>query len=170
MRLRTANNRLKVEHSIIEGLRRVLEDLLAATPAIQSIIPGRIRKVRDARGPVRIRVTTPTRTGWKGIALAGGARRSVAAAVGFRWGVAAAILVVVGAAHVIAAAVAQQLAAHLDQSFGATGAVEAGRFGLGWRCGSRCGVVRLIFLHGRGGLSGRDFTLDDGPILSSYAS
>ena len=77
MRLRTANNRLKVEHSIIEGLRRVLEDLLAATPAIQSIIPGRIRKVRDARGPVKVRVTTPTQTGWKAIALAAGARQEL---------------------------------------------------------------------------------------------
>ena len=77
MRLRTANNRLKVEHSIIEGLRRVLEDLLAATPAIQSIIPGRIRKVRDARGAVKVRVTTPTQTGWKAIALAAGARQEL---------------------------------------------------------------------------------------------
>ena len=77
MRLRTANNRLKVEHSIIEGLRRVLEDLLAATPAIQSIIPGRIRKVRDARGPVKVHVTTPTQTGWKAIALAAGARQEL---------------------------------------------------------------------------------------------
>ena len=77
MRLRAANNRLKIEHSIIEGLRRVLEDLLAATPAIQSIIPGRIRKVRDARGLVKVRVTTPTQTGWKAIALAAGARQEL---------------------------------------------------------------------------------------------
>ena len=77
MRLRAASNRLKVEHSIIKGLRRVLEDMLGATASIQSIIPGRIRKVRDARGPVKIRVTTPTQTGWKAIALAGGARQEL---------------------------------------------------------------------------------------------
>jgi hypothetical protein len=77
MRLRTAKDRLKVEHSIIEGLREVLEDLLARTPSIQSIIPGRIRPVRDAKGPVKIHITTPTQTGWKGIALAGGARQEL---------------------------------------------------------------------------------------------
>lgn len=73
MRLRTANNRLKVEHSTIKGLRRALEDLLSVTSAITSIIPGRIRRVRDARGALRIRVTIPTQTGWKAIAFAEGA-------------------------------------------------------------------------------------------------
>ena len=77
MRLRTAKDRLKVEHSIIDGLRPVLESLLAATPAIQTIIPGVIRPVRDARGPVKIRITTPTQTGWKAIALAAGARQEL---------------------------------------------------------------------------------------------
>ena len=50
MRLRTAKDRLKVEHSIIEGVREILERLLAATPEIRYIIPGVIRPVRDARG------------------------------------------------------------------------------------------------------------------------
>jgi len=77
MKLRTAKDRLKIEHSIIDGLRRVLEKLLAATPEIASIIPGEIKKVRKARGPVKIRVTTPTQTGWKGIALAAGARQEL---------------------------------------------------------------------------------------------
>jgi hypothetical protein len=77
MRLRTAKDRLKVEHSIIDGLRPVLESLLAATPEIQTIIPGVIRPVRDARGPVKIRITTPTQTGWKAIALAAGARQEL---------------------------------------------------------------------------------------------
>lgn len=77
MRLRALNNRLKVEHSIIEGLRRVLEDLLSATPVIKSIIPGRIGRVRDAKGSVRIRVTTPTQTGWKAIAFSSGARQEL---------------------------------------------------------------------------------------------
>ena len=77
MRLRAAKNRLKVEHSILDGLRPVLEDLLEANPSIQSIIPGVIRRVRDARGKVRIRITIPTRNGWKGIALASGARQEL---------------------------------------------------------------------------------------------
>jgi len=77
MRLRAAKDRLKIEHSIIGGLRPVLEELLARNPSIQSIIPGVIRPVRDAKGPVKIRITTPTQTGWKGIALASGARQEL---------------------------------------------------------------------------------------------
>ncbi len=77
MRLRAAKNRLKVEHSILDGLRPVLETLLENNAAIRTIIPGDIRRVRDARGAVKIRVTTPTTTGWKGIALASGARQEL---------------------------------------------------------------------------------------------
>ncbi len=77
MRLRTAKDRLKVEHSIIDGLRPVLEELLEANPDIRSIIPGVIRPVRDAKGPVKIRVTVPTQNGWKAIALSGGARQEL---------------------------------------------------------------------------------------------
>ena len=77
MRLRAAGNRLKVEHSILAGLRPELENLLAANPDIASIIPGVIKKVRDARGPLKIRVTVPTQTGWKAIALAAGARQEL---------------------------------------------------------------------------------------------
>jgi len=77
MRLRTARDRLKVEHSIIEGVRTILEELLAANPAIRSIIPGVIRPVRDARGKVKVRVTVPTQNGWKAIALSAGARQEL---------------------------------------------------------------------------------------------
>ncbi len=77
MRLRTAKDRLKIEHSIIDGLRRILEDLLEATPEIRSIVPGVIRPVRDAKGKVRIRITVPTQNGWKAIALASGARQEL---------------------------------------------------------------------------------------------
>jgi hypothetical protein len=77
MRLRTAKDRLKVEHSIIDGVRGILEDLLAANPEIRSIIPGVIRPVRDARGKVKVRVTVPTLNGWKAIALSGGARQEL---------------------------------------------------------------------------------------------
>jgi hypothetical protein len=77
VKLRAAQNRLKIEHSIIEGLRPVLERLLAATPEVRCVIPGVIRVVRDARGPVKIRVTVPTTNGWKAIALAAGSRQEV---------------------------------------------------------------------------------------------
>ena len=32
MRLRTAKDRLKIEHSIIEGVREILEEMLTANP------------------------------------------------------------------------------------------------------------------------------------------
>ena len=54
MRLRTAKDRLKIEHSIIDGVRGILEELLKATPAIRSVIPGVIRPVRDARGQLKL--------------------------------------------------------------------------------------------------------------------
>src|ERR1035437_5312051 len=77
MRLRTGKDRLKVEHSIIDGVRVILEALLAASPAVRSIIPGVIRPVRDARGKVRVRITVPTQNGWKAIALSAGARQEL---------------------------------------------------------------------------------------------
>ncbi len=77
MRLRTARDRLKVEHSIIDGVREILEELLAANPSIRSVIPGVIRPVRDARGKVKVRVTVPTQNGWKAIALSSGARQEL---------------------------------------------------------------------------------------------
>ena len=77
MRLRTSNDRLKIEHSIIDGVRGVLKRALDSNPEIRSIIPGVIRQVRDARGPVRIRITVPTQNGWKAIALSAGARQEL---------------------------------------------------------------------------------------------
>jgi len=77
MRLRTAKDRLKIEHSIIDGVRPILEELLIASPEIRSIIPGVIRPVRDARGKVKVRVTVPTQNGWKAIALSAGARQEL---------------------------------------------------------------------------------------------
>ena len=77
MRLRTAQDRLKIEHSIIDGVRSILEALLAANPEIRSVIPGVIRPVRDARGKVKVRVTVPTQNGWKAIALSAGARQEL---------------------------------------------------------------------------------------------
>ena len=83
MRLRTAHDRLKVEHSIIDGVRAVLEELLRANPEIRSVIPGVIRPVRDAKGKVRVRVTVPTQNGWKAIALSAGARQELFVSCGW---------------------------------------------------------------------------------------
>jgi hypothetical protein len=78
MRLRTAQNKLKVEHSIIDGVRGLLERLLADNPStIRSVVPGVIRPVRDARGRIRVHVTVPTTNGWKAIALSAGARQEL---------------------------------------------------------------------------------------------
>ena len=77
MRLRTTGDRLKVEHSIIDGVRGILEELLKANPAIRSVIPGVIRPVRNARGKVKVRITVPTQNGWKAIALSAGARQEL---------------------------------------------------------------------------------------------
>src|SRR5205807_615434 len=76
-RLRAEKNKLKIEHSIIDGLRPVLERLLRANPEIRSVIPGVIRQVRDARGAPTMRLTVPTTNGWKAIALSAGARQEL---------------------------------------------------------------------------------------------
>jgi hypothetical protein len=78
MRLRTAQGKLKIEHSIIDGVRDMLTRLLEANPeAIRAVIPGVIRPVRDARGKIRVHLTVPTANGWKGIALSAGARQEL---------------------------------------------------------------------------------------------
>jgi hypothetical protein len=77
MRLRTARGKLKVEHSILEGVRDLLKRLLAENPEIRAVIPGVIRPVRDARGKVRVHVTVPITNGWKAIALSAGARQEL---------------------------------------------------------------------------------------------
>src|SRR3954469_22938863 len=77
MRLRTAKDRLKIEHSIIDGVREILEAFLRENSAVRSVIPGVIRPVRDARGKVKVRVTVPTQNGWKAIALSAGARQEL---------------------------------------------------------------------------------------------
>jgi hypothetical protein len=78
MKLRTAKGKLKIEHSIIDGVREILTRLLAENPqTIRSVIPGVIRQVRNARGPVKVHVTVPTANGWKAIALSAGARQEL---------------------------------------------------------------------------------------------
>ncbi len=75
-RLRTAKGKLKIEHSILDDLRPVLERIVARDE-IRSIIPGVIRPVRDAKGTVKIRITVPTQNGWKAIGLCNGARQEL---------------------------------------------------------------------------------------------
>ena len=78
MRLRTAQGRLKIKHSIIDGVRGLLERLLTNNPAtIRSVMPGVIRPVHAARGKIKVRVTVPTQNGWKAIALSAGARQEL---------------------------------------------------------------------------------------------
>jgi len=77
MRLRKAQGKLKIEHSIIDGVRDFLEQLLADNEEIRSVIPGRISPVRDAKGEIKVRVTVPTQNGWKAIALSAGARQEL---------------------------------------------------------------------------------------------
>jgi hypothetical protein len=77
MKLRAAHGKLKIEHSIIDGLRPVLEELLQRSDEVRSIVPGVIQPVRDARGAPRIRVTVPTANGWKAIGLSAGARQEL---------------------------------------------------------------------------------------------
>ena len=77
-RLRTAGGKLKVEHSIIAGLRRVLETLLERHPDdVRMIVPGVIKPVRDARGKLRVKVSVPTTNGWKALAFSAGARQEI---------------------------------------------------------------------------------------------
>lgn len=77
MKLRKMQGKLKIEHSILDGVRSFLEKLLAENPDIRSVIPGVIRPVRDAKGPAKVRVTVPTTNGWKAIALSDGARQEL---------------------------------------------------------------------------------------------
>jgi hypothetical protein len=77
MKLRTAQGKLKIEHSIIDGVRDLLKRLLADNPTIRSVIPGVIRPVRDAKGEIRVRITVQTQNGWKAIALSQGARQEL---------------------------------------------------------------------------------------------
>ncbi len=77
MRLRSTNDRLKIEHAIVDGVRRMLGRLLEDNSEIRSIVPGRIAQVRDAKGKVSVRITVPTMNGFKAIALSDGARQEL---------------------------------------------------------------------------------------------
>jgi hypothetical protein len=77
MKLRKLDGRLKIEHSILDGVRPMLKALISNHPEIRSVIPGVIRQVRDARGPVKVHVTVRTQNGYKAIAFSDGARQEL---------------------------------------------------------------------------------------------
>jgi len=78
LRLRANQDRLKIEHSIIDGVRDMLDRLLRDNPkSIRNVVPGVIRRVRDARGEVKVHITVPVQNGWKAIALSAGARQEL---------------------------------------------------------------------------------------------
>lgn len=68
---------MKVEHSIIDGVRAMLERLLTENSEVRAVIPGVIRKVRDAKGEVQVHITVPVQNGWKAIAFSTGARQEL---------------------------------------------------------------------------------------------
>lgn len=68
---------MKVEHSIIDGVRAMLERLLTENSEVRAVIPGVIRKVRDAKGEVQVHITVPVQNGWKAIAFSAGARQEL---------------------------------------------------------------------------------------------
>lgn len=55
----------------------MLGRLLEENAEIRSVVPGRIAKVRDAKGKVSVRITVPTLNGFKAIALSDGARQEL---------------------------------------------------------------------------------------------
>ncbi len=77
MRLRSTNDRLKIEHSIVAGVRKMLGRLLEDNPEIRSVVPGRIAQVRDAKGKVTALISVPTTNVLKAIALSDGARQEL---------------------------------------------------------------------------------------------
>jgi hypothetical protein len=87
MRLRDQKSgKLKIQHSLIRGLRPLLSKLLSGDPgaeAIKSVIPGEIKPVRKGSGKsneLDIRISVPLQLpamGWKAIALGAGSRQEV---------------------------------------------------------------------------------------------
>ena len=76
--LRAVGGKLKVQHSILDNLRPLLEKALKSSHDLKSIIPGSIKPVASAHGKkVKIRVTIPIPNGYKVIALADGARQEL---------------------------------------------------------------------------------------------
>jgi len=77
-RLREIGGKLKIQHTILDSLKPVLNRLLKSTPGILTLIPGSIKPVADAHGTqVKVRVTIPVAKGFKAIAFTNGARQEL---------------------------------------------------------------------------------------------
>ncbi len=81
---RLRKNGLKIQHSILDGLKPVLEKVLGDRSEVTRIIPGEIKITKGVgQGKtVGVRVTVPlmtaeTQSGFKVIALASGARQEL---------------------------------------------------------------------------------------------
>ena len=72
---RFRTHKVKHEHSIIDGLRPVL-DRMAACPAVHAVIPGTIRPVRAPR-QLSVTVQYPTDTGLRLLARTGSAVQEI---------------------------------------------------------------------------------------------
>lgn len=68
--------KLKVEHSLIKGLRELLAEM-AKSDLVQGIIPGEIRQVSKAKGSVKLRFKYKTVSGGKYLAYGGSAVQEV---------------------------------------------------------------------------------------------
>lgn len=77
MRHRARSSKIKYEHRMIGGLRRYLEEELEPMAEVQSIIPGRINRVRGARSELQVRFQYATDTGAKLIARGPGVVQEV---------------------------------------------------------------------------------------------
>lgn len=81
-KLRVAGGKLKVEHSIIDGLRPILERVISSHyEAINVVVPGRITAIRNNHGDaIRMRLTVPlndSSIGWKALAFGRGAKQEI---------------------------------------------------------------------------------------------
>ena len=75
MKYRAKAGKIKYEHSMIQGLRELLESL-QKKPEIQSMIPAEIKPVKKS-SPLKIRRMMPTPTGFKVLFHSGGAVQEV---------------------------------------------------------------------------------------------
>jgi hypothetical protein len=76
MKHRARSSKLKYEHSLIEGLRPLLESI-APWEEIQSIIPGRIKPTKGSKQRIRLETKYFTATGLKALAKTGTAVQEV---------------------------------------------------------------------------------------------
>ena len=67
----------ELKQAALKGFAHADHKLHQLTANMDGHLDDVIRQVRDARGPVKVRVTVPTTNGWKAIALSAGARQEL---------------------------------------------------------------------------------------------